>query len=118
MAVQCAGFVEFSLQQTIYEYAQKRANSEIAEYILTRANYLNSLNCKKIREFLGGFSSTWWPEIETLSGAKIIGSVDSLKNVRDDVAHGKNNGTGLTTIKQYFSDCVVFSGHLQDVILK
>lgn len=118
MAVQSGGFVERTVQLTMFDYAKTRSNHQISSFVLKRAEYLNSLNCKKIEQFLEPFDNTWWQEIAAICGPTILQSIDSLKNVRDDVAHGKHNGTGINTIKDYFDHAVVFSREFQKTILE
>ena len=118
MAVKASGFVETSLQQTIYEYAKRKSDTRIAAYVLQQATYLNSLNCEKIQRFLAPFNKDWWDLICGHCNQQVRDSVDSLKTVRDDVAHGKHNGTGIRIVRRYFEDSVKFSVAMQDVILK
>tara|TARA_R110002051_G_scaffold324562_1_gene422421 strand:- start:458 stop:934 length:477 start_codon:yes stop_codon:yes gene_type:complete len=118
MAVKSGGFVETSVQQTMYEYAKRKSDTQIASYVLKQATYLNSLNCEKISKFLEPFNKDWWNEIAGHCPRTALESIDSLKNVRDDVAHGKHNGTGLRIVRGYFDDAVKFSTALQNVVLR
>lgn len=117
MAVKSGGFIETTVQLTMYEYARRHSNSQIAGYVFQQSKYLNSLNCEKIERFISPFNKDWWTEVSRRCGPKILDSIDSLKNVRDDVAHGKHNGTGLITIREYFRDSVTFSKEMQEVLL-
>ena len=118
MAVQSGGFVERTVQLTMYDYAKTRSNAQISSFVLKRAKFLNSLNCEKIERFLEPFDKSWWQKIETLCGQDVLQSIDSLKSIRDDVAHGKHNGTGINIVKNYFDHAVVFSREFQEVILE
>ena len=117
MAVKSAGFVELTVQHTLSEYGRQRGNSEISRFVLTSAERLNSLNCVKIEAFLQRFDQDWWSEVCLKVSDEHLSAIDSLKTIRDQVAHGKHNGTGLTVIKKYFDSVVFFSKEFQDIIL-
>lgn len=117
MAVKSAGFVELSVQLTFEEYAKNRSNTEISKFLLYSAGRLNSVNCEKIEIFLGRFNSSWWSKIVTSVDQEHLDAIDSLKTIRDQVAHGKHNGTGLNRIQDYFKSAIIFSTEFQKIIL-
>ena len=51
------------------------------------------------------------------TSAANIAAVDSLKTLRDQIAHGKNNGTGYGTVKGYYQRAKAFVVDFNSVIL-
>jgi hypothetical protein len=101
MALRCAGLVEKSVQLILAEYARRRANPEIARFVQRQAEWENSLNCEKIEKLLDRFNKDWWRDIEASTTEESRLAIDSLKNIRDQLAHGGENGTGLVSILSY-----------------
>lgn len=117
MALRCAGLVERSVQLILAEYARQRATPQIARYVQKNAEWENSLNCEKIERLLSKFDSNWWPQIANQVDDESRFAVDSLKNIRDQLAHGNDNGTGLTSIRKYHIASCRLIDKLHDVLL-
>ena len=60
------------------------------------------MNCDKIERVLHRFDKDWWPALELRTAAENMAAIDSLKTLRDQIAHGKPNGTGYITVKGYY----------------
>lgn len=103
MALRCAGLVEKSVQLIVAEYARRRSNETISRYVQKHVEWENSLNCEKIARLLEWFDSSWWAQIEASASEESRLAIDSLKTIRDQLAHGRDNGTGLVNIKRYFA---------------
>lgn len=102
MAIKAAGYVEKSVKEILSEYARRNTNKQILQYISSTVEYENSLNCEKIQKIFDRFEKSWWEKIDQKLDQSIREGVNSLKTIRDQIAHGKHNGTGLTIVKQYF----------------
>ena len=103
-----SGHVEKSVIQILSNYGSTHGNSAIQKYIQKNVSMKNSLNCEKIEKILNEFDKSWWDSVEKLTTESQRSSVDSLKTLRDQVAHGKANGTGLVVIKKYVQDAKIF----------
>ncbi len=112
-----AGYVENATKHILSEYAQKRGNKAIAQYIEHAVSRNNSLNCEKIKIILDCFNNEWWLELNRETSDQRKWAVNSLKALRDRIAHGKHNGTGYSTVKTYYSECKKFVADMCDVIL-
>ncbi len=117
MALRCAGLVERSVQLILAEYARLRSTPEIARYVQRNAEWENSLNCEKIERLLERFDPKWWPSIKSKVNEEARSGVDSLKTIRDQLAHGGDNGTGLTSTKKYHQGSCRLIDELHNVLL-
>lgn len=113
-----AGYVEHATIQILTQYGKNNGNPEISRYIERTVSRNNSLNCAKIKTILHEFDESWWPEIKGIASQQSMASVDSLKALRDEIAHGKPNGTGFFTVSDYYSNCKSFVSHMRNVILQ
>ncbi len=113
-----AGYVESATTHILSEYAQRHGgNPRVSRYIARTVLRNNSLNCEKIKNILDRFDSEWWLTLDRETSDQKKSAVNSLKNLRDAIAHGKQNGTGYTTVKTYYSECKKFVADMCDVIL-
>ncbi|AEI93472.1 hypothetical protein RLO149_c014750 [Roseobacter litoralis Och 149] len=117
VVLSASGYVEAAVGVVLAEYGRTRGDIRIARYIGKNVARQNSLNCEKIEKVLRQFDKDWWPTIEAQTNAANIAAVDSLKTLRDQIAHGKNNGTGYSTVKDYYWRAKVFVVDFKSVIL-
>ncbi len=99
-----AGYVEGAVLATLSEYGRVHGNPRISRFVEKSVARNNSLNCEKIAKILHQFDKDWWPTIEQNTGAENTAAVDSLKTLRDQIAHGRPNGTGYMTVKDYYTN--------------
>ncbi len=112
-----AGYVENATKHILSEYAQRYGDKAISRYIEHAVSRKNSLSCAKIKDILDCFNNEWWLELNRETSDQRKSAVNSLKTLRDAIAHGKHNGTGYTTVKTYYSECKKFVADMCDVIL-
>ena len=111
-----AGLVEKSVAIILAEFSTNRGCPPLSSYVEHTVSFQNSLNCEKIQRILNGFDSSWWIEVDSRTSPETIAAVDSLKNLRDQIAHGKPNGTGFATVKGYYVQAKSFVRHPNEVI--
>ncbi len=98
-----SGYVEIAVLATLSEYGRQHGNPRIARFVEKAIARNNSLNCEKIEKILHQFDKDWWPAIEARTAVENTSAIDSLKTLRDQIAHGKPNGTGYITVKDYYT---------------
>ena len=116
-AIKCAGLIENGSIDILYQYVEQRGNRKISRYTKKTLASNNSLNCNKIEKILNQFDTQWWPEIVESLGQKVLDDINSVKTIRDQIAHGSDNGTGLSTVKQYYSSSKAYVNSLASVVL-
>ena len=97
-----AGYVEDAVIATLSEYGRLHGNYRIGRFVEKVVARNNSLNCEKIEKILGQFDKAWWPTIIARTAVENTSAIDSLKTLRDQIAHGKPNGTGYMTVRDYY----------------
>lgn len=110
--------VETSIIQILSEYGRLNGNPRIKRFVEKTVERNNSLNCEKIKKILDNFDIAWWPSIQGRCSPEVLEAVDSLKTLRDQLAHGKENGTGLHTVKRYHENAKVFVEKVSVTILR
>lgn len=117
LALAAAGYVESSTAEILSEYGEKFGDQRVSNYIKSTVRLNNSLNCNKIRVILNNFDSSWWPSIEGITESDAKNSVDSLKAIRDQISHGRYNGTGYETVISYYKGSKSFVNNMATIIL-
>ena len=112
-----AGHVENSIIQVLSEYGRINGNLVIKRYVEKSVSRNNSLNCEKIANICNQFDTTWWSHLEGVTLQAERDAVDSLKTLRDQVAHGRRNGTGYSVVKGYVHNAKSFVQKFSVVVL-
>ena len=109
-----SGLVESASKLTLMEYARRNANPNFVRYVDKSVGRLNSLGTEKLKKLFGQFDPHWWDEIEALLGSRVAQDIDSLKAIRDKVAHGQENGTGFNVISGYYQSARKYAEIVHD----
>lgn len=96
-----AGHVEQSVINILSEYGRLNGNPKIRRFVEKTIARNNSLNCEKIKTVTDQFDADWWIQLEATTSEVDRVAVDSLKTLRDQIAHGKRNGTGFSIVEGY-----------------
>ncbi|MGB0696240.1 MAG: HEPN domain-containing protein [Rhodospirillaceae bacterium] len=112
-----AGHVEKSVINILSEYGRTHGNEKMRRFVERTVSRHNSLNCDKIKTVTDQFDPKWWPEIMEASSETERDAVDSLKALRDRIAHGHENGTGFSLVEEYCKKSKSFVRKLSQVIL-
>jgi hypothetical protein len=95
------GLLEVSIRILIGDFAQKHSRPEIRRFITSRLERFSNVRSEGIKDLLVEFSSKWALSFEAFTEGQIGSALDSLKSIRNQVAHGSHNGTSLGTIDNY-----------------
>lgn len=112
-----AGHIENSVIHILSEYGRTHGNSAVKRFIEKTIARNNSLNCEKIKIILDQFDVTWWSLLEAATLESEREAVDSLKTLRDQIAHGHRNGTGFSVVNGYFDSAKSFIQKFSTVVL-
>ena len=96
------GHLEDSLKEIIIEYTKIKSDPKVQRFLEIAVKNLNSLSCGKIGNFLTKFDVDLWEKVKDRCTSSDLSSVDSLKSVRDKIAHGQQGSIGILAVKGYF----------------
>lgn len=99
-----AGYTETALKEIIGQYVESRANRKISLFSSNQIERYLSINMEKLCEILGSFSAVWASDLRVQATASQIEALNSVKNLRDLFAHGRDNGVRWSTATQYWSE--------------
>jgi HEPN superfamily RiboL-PSP-like protein len=96
-----AGYFEQVVQASLTGFAQARAHTQVVNYVDTTLAWEGSINRSKLERILGRFDKTWFAALEARALDAEKGAVDSVKDLRDQLAHGNDHGIGYSTARAY-----------------
>lgn len=112
-----SGLIEETCKSTLSEFARRHGHEALYRFVYSTIAYSNSFNCEKIKSQLDRFDRNWWVSIEHDTDLEDREAIDSLKALRDKIAHGKANGTGFATVSRYYKSAKRFSAVFEKVVL-
>lgn len=113
-----AGLIEKSVTYLLSEYGRRHGNPMLSRYVQKSVERNNSLNCEKICNLFNHFDSGWWPELYGVTTEEERLAVDSLKTLRDKIAHGGPCGAGFSVARGYYATSKRFIEKMCTVILE
>lgn len=117
LVILASGHIELSVKEIVKRYGDTHGNRQIVRFIDKTIDRENSLNCDKIEKILSRLDREWWPRLASAIAAEEIAAVDSLKALRDQIAHGRLNGTGFITVRNYYDGVKRFVTKLEQVVV-
>lgn len=99
-----ASLVEVSCQDILGNYSAARAHDHVARFADAQLQKFTNINAEKLCTLLGAFHKEHRAALEQVIAGQIKDSIDSLVNVRNNLAHGRNVTTSRVALTQYFSD--------------
>jgi len=116
LALLAAGLVENGVKDILSHYAGQHGDNRLKLYVGSAVSYENALNCEKVKKILERFDSQWWTDFSASLTLEEKEAVDSLKNLRDQIAHGNHNGTGFQTVRSYYLAARTFVTKLGNLV--
>lgn len=96
------GFIENCLREIFRQYAEKRASSEIVNYVTSGLEWeSHSPNFETILQIASRFDSNLREEFEKVD-PELKDSVNSVVNNRHQIAHGKSVSLSYARMEEYY----------------
>jgi hypothetical protein len=116
LAIMASAYIEISVREALAVFCDTRSHPVIREFVRSTIEWENSLNCSKIERILGTFDRKIWEILKSNMTDEEIAAIDSLKALRDQIAHGKDNNTGYLVITRYFDAIADFPEKLSTAL--
>jgi hypothetical protein len=106
LCVLVSGFLEASVVAIYREYAQNRAEPNITRFVETELRGFRNPNMERIIQLIGSFNPGWAKDIKEVTHGQLTESINSIVNIRNQIAHGEDVGIGYPTIRSYYENAV------------
>lgn len=106
--VKASGTIEFVFKQMIFDYLSVNANNRVKKYlekhvIDSSCNPTTGAITKIVEQFDGQLAASF---ISIINGIREKGDLNSLVELRNDIAHGRTNNPTIINVIQYFKSGV------------
>jgi hypothetical protein len=106
LCVLVSGYLEVSIREIHVEYARRRADENVTNYVSKTLDGFLNPKMNKILELISMFNKQISDEIKLLTNGELAASVDSIVNNRHNIAHGRNTSLSYVNIKTYYDNVV------------
>jgi hypothetical protein len=113
LCVIVCGFVEVSIRAIYSEYANRKAEKNVANFISNSLKKFQSPNMEKVLKLTGAFDPDWRDNLKKLVEGEIKDSIDSLGSNRNIIAHGGSVGITIRRVKRYYADAKKLVRHIE-----
>ena len=117
IVIASAGLLETGLQSILKAYCSPRCSRQLQQYLEFNLERHTTMNCEKIDTLLRKFDTSWADTFCSSIKDEQRLAIDSIKSLRDELAHGKHNGTGLQIVKGYYGHSKTTLKLLSEVIV-
>jgi len=100
--VLASGLLENAITEIYSEFVQRSSHPAVANYSVSRLQRIQNPKADKFVETARSFSQSWGDALEgflAIDGRK--DAIDSIMNLRHQIAHGKNVGVSVVRIRDY-----------------
>ena len=102
MTIWASGYLEVVCQETLTNFAQKRSVPEVAQYVRSQLRWFQNPNMDRITRLVGEFDRGKAESLRTWAEGPVAESVNSIRNLRNQIAHGRLPGVSVVGIVGHF----------------
>jgi hypothetical protein len=106
LCVLVCGFLETAVRTIYGEYARTRADTNISNYVAKSLNRFRSPSMGNIVKMTTLFNKEWGDCLEQNTRGQLKDAVDSIVNLRHQIAHGRDTGVSYVQIHEYYQSAV------------
>jgi hypothetical protein len=118
LIIRISGWLEQTFHAVLMQYVSRRVADEPArQFILEKIYRVRNLNFHRILQTLRQFDERLANQLNHLVSAKGKDDLNSLMDLRNDIAHGHHNKSAYNRTKQYYRSCIELLEQLCSVLL-
>ena len=102
LCVLVSGYIEKAVEEFILEHARRTGAPTLQRFVSSKTKYFPNPKAKAIQELLGSFDPKWRQELQNFLADGSNEAVDSIVNLRNQIAHGISVGLSYHNICSYY----------------
>jgi len=109
ICVLASGYLEASCRDIFGNFARQQSSPAVDRFVSRHLAQYHNLNTEKFLQLAGSFDSKFREKIEQHNDFdELKDAVDSIVAHRNNIAHGRDTGISLVTIKRYYGSAKRF----------
>lgn len=117
LCVLVSGFLEQSLFEIIVEYARRSGSPGLQRYVEAQMRRVTNVKTQRILDIVGGFDDEWRKDLTAYLVDERKAAVDSVIDLRNTIAHGRQVGLTPSQIKRYYRQVIDVVEHLRELCI-
>ena len=101
LCILVSGYIERAVIELVLEHTRLCAPT-LLRFVEQRTRRLPNMNSYHIQELLGSFDLEWREKIDDILVDEWKDAVDSIVNLRNNIAHGRSIGATYHTVSGYY----------------
>jgi RiboL-PSP-HEPN len=102
LCVLVSGFVETAVAELAIDHCRNRAPTSVSNYASNQLGRIQNLKGQKLLQVVASFEKKWSIDLSTFMDGARKDALDSVVNLRNQIAHGESVSLSLGRITQYF----------------
>jgi hypothetical protein len=115
LCVLVSGFLERAIIELILEHARRSSGPTTLRYVEHEIRRVTNLKTQRLTELFGRFEPSWQKDLEEYLIDDKRDAVNSVVNLRNAIAHGKETSVTLHRVREYFDRIVLVVEHIADL---
>lgn len=117
LCILISGFLEKATQELLQEYCHGASSPAVRGFVERQLKFFTNLNREKLLQLLGHFDQAWRAELDEYIVDEREAAVNSIVDLRNQVAHGRSVGVTYLRAKAYWGPVCDVIGRIEQVCL-
>jgi hypothetical protein len=117
LCVLVSGFIEQSLFEIMLEYARRNGGAGLQRYVEGQMRRVANTKTQRILDVAGSFDPEFRSALEVFMVDERKDAIDSVVDLRNNIAHGRPVGVTPVRIKNYYDRVTEVVDHMLDVCI-
>ena len=102
LCVLVSGFLEKSVVALVLSYVAKVSHPRISSLAESKLKNTTNLKSEKLSQLIGSIDTSWGHSLRDFLEDDAKAAIDSVVDLRHQIAHGVHTGVSYITIKEYY----------------
>lgn len=115
LCVLVSGFLEMAVKALIQEHTRQSGAATIQKYVEQKTRNFSNANAGKLINLLNSFDAEWGRQLECFLVDEFKDAVDSVVNLRNQIAHGGSVGVTYQSVLNYYYRIIRVVNYIADI---
>lgn len=102
LCVLVSGFIEVSVRSIYTDYSRRKAIPQVANYVDAKLSSFRNVRMGKLLDLTRSFNPEWEAALRTATEGELADAIDSVVDLRNQIAHGVSTGISFGNMKDYY----------------
>lgn len=104
LCILVSGYMEKAVTALVLEHARRQSAPSIQRFVEYRMTSFTNVNAQRLQQLMGSFDLDWERNLEQFLIDEKKAAIDSIRSLRNAIAHGEHVGITYTRISDYYKE--------------